>query len=131
MIRNLRCCPKATSKRTFLEYASFVLNPPFPPPHCTTAGDISALAGAPIEVLVLYNCKNLTGTLFLSGCSNLVMLPQGNNFKLAFQECSSFLLTPSLQHTTVGDISVLKDMPITHLYLDYCEDLTGEWVRIS
>ena len=49
----------------------------------------------------------------------------------AFQECSSFLLTPSLQHTTIGDVSVFKDMPIKELNLAGCWKLTGEWVRMS
>ena len=53
------------------------------------------------------------------------------HFKVPFPECSSFLLTPSLQHTTSGDIGVFKDMPITHLDLGQCEKLTGEWVRIT
>ena len=55
----------------------------------------------------------------------------GQHIKEPFQECSSSLLTPSLQHTTVGDIGVLKDMPITHLNLGRCYNLTGEWVKIS
>ena len=54
----------------------------------------------------------------------------GQHIKEPFQECSSSLLTPSLQHTTVGDIGVLKDMPITHLNLGRCSNLTGEWVKI-
>ena len=64
------------------------------------------------------------------------MLLQGNtsniearqHIKEPFQECSSFLITPSLQHTTVGDISVFKDMPIKKLDLRGCARLTGEWL---
>ena len=49
------------------------------------------------------------------------MLPQGNTSK----QLSRFLLTPSLQHTTVGDVSVFKDMPIKELSLYQCVNIEG------
>ena len=45
--------------------------------------------------------------------------------KRTFQKHSSFLFTPSLHHTTSGNIDVFKDMPITQLDLAYCPQLEG------
>ena len=101
-----------------------------PSPHLLIAGDIGALAGAPIQELVLLGCEQLTGTSTSCFYKNASVAPR-QHIKEAFQECSSFLLTPSLQHTTIGDVSVFKDMPIKELELGGCAGLTGEWVRIS
>ena len=84
--------------------------------HCgkfVLTGDMSTLSITKID---LSNMSTLEGKLC---CLKATIL------SLAFQECSSFLLTSSLQHTTVGDIGVFKDMPITHLNLANCYDLTG------
>ena len=58
------------------------------------------------------------------------MLPQGNNFKVPFQDVPHFSPT-SLHCTTSGNIEVFKDMPIKELNLKDCENLEGEWVESS
>ena len=45
--------------------------------------------------------------------------------KRTFQKHSIFLFTPSLHHTTSGNIDVFKDMPITQLILKGCSNLEG------
>ena len=93
-------------------------------PCLLVTGDISALAGAPIQELNLYKCDKLTGTLAGRVSLKYMCCPKATP-KRTFQKYSSFLFTPSLHHTTSGNIDVFKDMPITQLNLEYCSQLEG------
>ena len=100
-----------------------------------TSGDIEVFKDMPIKELNLFRCNKLTGewvkNLVARNFRNYVgrVLPQGNTQRNSSRNVLHFSSPlPSLQHTTLGDISVFKDMPIKELSLLDCKKLTGEWV---
>ena len=97
-----------------------------PPPHCTTAGDISALAGAPIEELYLRGCYNLTGMSFCQDAVILKCCPRATT-KRTFEK---IFFIAFLSCTTSGNIEVFWGMPIEMLNLRGCRNLRGEQVEI-
>ena len=93
--------PQGNTQKNFRGMCFICPQPSLHTTHGTTAGDISALAGAPIGKLILCNCESLTGTLFLSGCSNLEMLPQGNTSKSLSKNVINKLHEPILSVTYI------------------------------
>ena len=92
---NLRCCPRATTKRNF-PGVFFIF--PQPSLHCTTSGDIKMFKDMPIKELYLGGCKKLTGVskfcwstfqswIMLEGCCPKATTTQNNlHAKKIFQK---------------------------------------------
>ena len=102
-----------------------VSRPTYPLLTCfVITGDIGALAGAPIQTLVLGECEKLTGTSSSCFCLNRKCCPKATHLR-TFQKYSFFI--PTHPHLS-GNI---KDLPktITYLVLRLCEKLEGETTK--
>ena len=63
------------------------------------------------------------------------MLPQGNTHYVKgffiYHDATALITPHGNTYHIPGDIEVFKDMAIEKLDLSQCQELTGEWVKIS